>query len=56
MKDNPPSSAVWIIRTASALDSLGLPMWEPPRPKADTWTPVRPRARHGMFSEERMAV
>src|SRR6185503_1355420 len=36
------------MRTASRLERPALPMCEPPRPKADTCTPVRPRTRYGI--------
>jgi len=34
--------AAWIIRTASARESVGLPMWKPLRSNADTRIPARP--------------
>lgn len=49
MKESPPSSAALMIRAALGRERRGLPMWEPPKPKADISTPVpQSPARHSV--------
>src|SRR5438105_13992153 len=47
MKLTPWSTAVRTMRIASSSDDA-LPRWKPPRPIAETRTPVLPRARRGI--------
>src|SRR5437899_1817840 len=49
MKVSPRSIALRMIVMLSA-SSACLPIWYPPRPMAETFSPVRPRARWGIAS------